>query len=105
MNMVSPCKDASHHLYFDKYYTLLAVIADQAIKHFGACPAHSVNRRAVPQAIQKAKLIVGMAHQNDVLNVSWFNKRQVNLATNLHDDSMFTKQLHERSDDHLWQVQ
>ena len=29
----------------------------------------------------------------------------MNLATNLHDESMFTKQLHGRTADHLRQVQ
>ena len=43
--------------------------------------------------------------QNDVLYISWFNKRQVNLATNLHDESMFTKQLRGRTADHLRHVQ
>ena len=71
------------------------MIADLALKHFGACGTLRVNRKEVPQAIQKAKLKSGMdpvfVRQNDVLYISWFDKRQVNLAANLHDESMFTK--------------
>ena len=109
MNMASPCNDAGHHLYFDNYYTSPAMIADLAVKHFGACGTLCVNRKEVPQAMQKAKLKAGMdpvfVRQNDVLYISWFNKRQVNLATNLHDESMFTKELRGRITDHLRQVQ
>ena len=90
MNMASPCNDAGHHLYFDNYYTSPAVIADLALKHFGACGTLRVIRKEVPQAIQKAKLKAGMdpvfVRQNDVLYISWFDKQQVKLATNCHDE-------------------
>ena len=107
MNMASPCNDVGHHLYFDNYYTSLAVIADLAVKHFSACGTLRVNRKEVPQAVQKAKLKAGMisvfVRQNDVLYISWFDKRQVKLATNLHDEPMFTKQLSGRTANHLLQ--
>ena len=94
MNMASPCNDVGHHLYFDNYYTSPAVIADLALKHFGACGTLRANRKEVPQAIAKAKLKAGMdpvfVRQNDVLYISWFDKRQMNLATNLNDESIFT---------------
>ena len=48
MNMVSPCNDARHHLYFDNYYTSPAVIADLVVKHFGAFGTLRVNREEVP---------------------------------------------------------
>ena len=66
--MASPSNDAGHHLYFDNYYTSPAVIADLALKHFDACGMDPV-----------------FVHQNNVLYLSWFDKRQVNLATHLHD--------------------
>ena len=71
MNMASPCNGAGHHLYFDNYYTSPAVIADLALKHFGAGGTLRVNRKEAPQAIQKAKLKAVMdpvfVRQNDVL--------------------------------------
>ena len=109
MNMASPCNDAGHHLYFDNYYTSPAVIADLALKHFDACGTLRVNRKEIPKAIKKAKLKAGMdpvfVRQNDVLYISRFDKRQVNLATNVHNESMFTKQLRGRTADHVRQVQ
>ena len=52
-------------------YTSPAVIADLALKHFGACGTLRVNRKDVPKAIKKAKLKAGMdpvfVCQNDVL--------------------------------------
>ena len=65
------------------------VIKDLASKDFGTCGTLRMNRKEVPQAIQKAKLKAGMApvfvHQNDD---SWFDKQQVKLVTNLHDELM-----------------
>ena len=60
MNMASSCNDAGHNLYFDNYYTSPVVIADLTLKHFDACSTLLVNRKEVPQAIQKAKLKAGM---------------------------------------------
>ena len=60
INTASPCNHAGHHLYFDNYYASPVVIADLALKLFGACGTLRVNRKKIPQAIQKAKLKAGM---------------------------------------------
>ena len=85
-------------LYFDNYYTSPVVIEDLASNHFGACGTLYVSRKEIPQPIPKPKLKAGMAPvfvcQHGILYISWFNKRQVNITTNLHDELIFTKQVY-----------
>ena len=47
MRMVQPCVDRGHHIYFDNYYTLPAVLKDLSSKGFGVCDILRVNRKDV----------------------------------------------------------
>ena len=59
MHMVQPCVDRGHHIYFDNYYTLPAVLKDLSSKGFGACGNLRVNRTDVPPVIKSTKVKPG----------------------------------------------
>ena len=103
MCMVEPCNVVGHCLYFDNYYTSTAVLEALSVKKFGACGTLWTNRKGVPDEIKRAKLKVGMTSSfycnDDILFIVWFDKKQVNLATNLYNERMFEKQLCARTDD------
>ena len=87
----------------------LAVMADLATKHkaFWSMCYISWEEERILQAIQKATLKVDpvFVRKHNVLYISWFDKWQVNLIANLHNELMFTTQVCRRTADHLWQVQ
>ena len=96
MRMVQPCVDRGHHIYFDNYYTSPALLKDLSSKGIGACGTLRMNRKNVPPVIKSAKVKPGnppvSVHHDGVTYISWTDKRQVNLATTIHDDSMFDRQ-------------
>ena len=95
----NPCNDMGHHLYFD---TSPAVLEALSAKKFGAFGTNQ--SEGMPDQIKTAMLKVGMSpvfyRKDDTLCIAWFDKRKLNLATNLHNEHIFEKQLHARTDDH-----
>ena len=100
MRMVQPCVDRGHHIYFDNYHTSPAVLKDLSSKGFEACGTLLVNRKDVPPVIKSAKVKPGnppvSVHHDGVTYISWTDKRQVNLATTIHDDSLFDRRQRQR---------
>ena len=96
MRMVQPCVDRGYYIYFDNYYTSPALLKYLSSKGFGACGTLHVNRKCVPRVIKSAKVkpdnpLVSV-HHDGVTYISWTDKRQVSLATIIHDDSLFGRQ-------------
>ena len=88
IHMVQPCIDRGHHMYFDNYYTSPAVLKNLSSKGFGACGTLRVNRKDVPPVIKSANVKPGNPPVSVHHDISWMDKRQENLATTIHDDSV-----------------
>ena len=63
----------------------------------GACGTLHVNRHGVPEEVKSAKLKKGDPHlavrDEKKLFISWFDRRQVNLLTTVHNDRLFAKEV------------
>ena len=96
-NLVDCVYDKGHIIYMDNYFSSPALFEELADNQTGACGTLRVNRRGVPDAVKSAKLKCGDPHlavrDEKLLFISWFDRRQVNLLTTVHNDTLFAKQV------------
>ena len=96
-NLVDCVYDKGHIIYMDNYFSSPALFQELADHQTGACGTLRVNRRGVPDQVKRAKLKSGDPHlavrDEKLLFVSWFDRRQVNLLTSVHNDRLFAKQV------------
>ena len=71
-----------------------------ADNNVGACGTLRVNRAGTPQDIKATKMKKGdnlrAVRDDKLLFVSWFDKRQVNILTSVHNTSTFQKDVRNR---------
>ena len=96
-DLVDVIYDKGHIIYMDNYFSSPALFDELADNQTGACGTLCVNRRGVPNAIKSAKLKSGDSHlavrDEKKLFISWFDRRQVNLLTTVHNDRLFAKEV------------
>ena len=97
MDVISPILDRGHIFYMDNYFTSPALFKDMIDRQTGACGTLRVNRTGVPASVKTAKIRANAPAQfvrdDNILYVSWTDKRQVNLATSVHNSETFQKQV------------
>ena len=63
----------------------------------GACGTFRVNRQGVPDRIKRAKLKAGdppvVEREDDILHITWFDKRQVHVMSTVHSTETFEKEV------------
>ena len=96
-DLVDLVYDKGHIIYMDNYFSSPALFQELADNQTGACGTLRLNRRGVPDAVKSAKLKKGDPHlavrDEKKLFISWFDRRQVNLLTTVHNDRLFPKQV------------
>ena len=84
----------------DNLFTSPALFQELGTHGVGACGTLRVNRVSAPEVIKKKKLKKGdplnTAREGNSLFLSWFDKRQVNVMTTIHNDITFRKQVRAR---------
>ena len=96
-DLVDVVYDKGHIIYMDNYFSSPALFQELADNQTGACGTLRLNQRGVPDAVKSAKLKKGDPHlavrDEKKLFISWFDRRQVNLPTTVHNDKLFAKQV------------
>ena len=84
----------SHHIYMDNYFLSPELFIELEQNNTRACGTLRVNRRGVHAQIKSAKPAIGemiTVRQENQLFISWTDKRQVNLVSNVHNASTFQR--------------
>ena len=104
MRLTRPCFGRGHHLYLDNYYTSPQVLGDLLLNHVGACGTLRASRKGVPSLIRYAKLRPGQAlvskRRHGIQYLCWWDKRQVNLASTIHNANTFQRRQRTRNPEH-----
>ena len=94
LKLVEGLKNKGHHLYCDNYYTSPVLFSLHTLV-FGACGTVRVDRRGMPKEVITAKLkkgeVISAEVEKGMLALKWMDKRQVNMLSTIHDDSMMSK--------------
>ena len=84
-----------HVIYMDNFFSSPALFNELADNQLGACGTFRINRQGIPATIKQTKLKAGdptvTARVDNTLFLSWFDKRQVNVMTNVHSSETFHK--------------
>ena len=89
-----PIYGKGHHIYMDNYFSSPALFAELEQNNTGACGTLWINRKGVPGQIKTAKPPKGQMSSVRVGNqlfISWTDKRQVNVITNIYNSSTFQR--------------
>ena len=96
-DLVDVVYDKGHIIYMDNYFSSPALFDELADNQTGACGTLRTNRRGVPDAVKSAKLKKGDPHlavrDEKKLFIAWYDRRQVNLLTTVHNDRLFAKEV------------
>ena len=95
VDLCNAVKDRGHTIFMDNYFSSPSLYHALSEMDLGACGTLRVNRAGVPQDIKECKLKPGdqtMFRRNgNTLFISWFDRRQVNLMTTVHNQTTFRK--------------
>ena len=84
-----------HHVYVDNFYTSPTLFTSLWNASTGACGTLRCNRTGTPEVMKKpprmAKGDMITATEGRLFFLKWKDKRDVNMLTTLHDDSVITK--------------
>ena len=94
-NLTNVIFGKGHIIYMDNYFSSPALYDELAANQTGACGTLHLNRCGIPDAISASKLKRGdpqvSVRVEEKLFISWFDKRQMNLLTTVHNDKLFPK--------------
>ena len=95
LKLVEGLEYKGHHLYCNNYYTSPVLFSSLHTLGFGACGTVRMDRRGMPKEVTTAKLKKGEVKSAEVeegmLALKWMDKRQINMLSTIHDDSMMFK--------------
>ena len=84
----------------DNLFSSPELYIELAAHQIGACGTLRVNRIGTPDAIKATKMKKGddlrSVHDGELLFLSWYDKRQVNIITSVHNASTFQKKFRAR---------
>ncbi|CAG5123299.1 unnamed protein product [Candidula unifasciata] len=105
-SLVAPLYGKGHVVNIDNFFSSPVLFKELAVNQTGACGTLRSNRRGVPAAVKAAKPKAGehpiTARDDNLLYISWCDKRPLNLITTAHDDNTFEN--HVRSKHHAANV-
>ena len=94
VKLVEGLEGRGHHVYMDNFYTSPALFSDLHHLGFGACGTVRSDRRGLPAEL-KGKMKKGEVESfsltDFMMALKWMDKRQVNMLSTIHDDSMVTE--------------
>jgi hypothetical protein len=95
--LCTPIFGKGHHVYVDNFFSSPALFQELRNNQTGACGTLRTNRQGVPPTVKQAKLSkdapLFVHRDNELLYISWLDKRQVNLLTTVHNGNTFVKQV------------
>lgn len=98
--MCQPLFDRGHHLYMDNLFSSPELYTTLAANQLGACGTLRVNRVGTPDEIKATKMKKGddmrSVRDGHMMFISWFDKRQVNVVSTVHNASTFVKAVRAR---------
>ena len=96
-DLCTPLFDKGHVVYMDNFFSSPALFADLATHQTGACGTLRTNRQGVPEEIKTARPRAGqppiVERDNEILYISWCDKRVVNVVTSVHSGETFEKEV------------
>ena len=99
-SLCQPLYNKGHHIYMDNFFTSPDLFNDLADNQVGACGTLRINRTGTPDEIKNSKLKKNdpsvIAQDGDLLFISWFDKRQVNVLSAVHNAATFRKEIRAR---------
>ena len=102
IRMCQPLFDRGHHIYMDNLFSSLELYIELAAHQIGACGTLRVKRIGTPDAIKATKMKKGddlrSVHDGELLFLSWYDKRQVNIMTSVHNASTYSPKMFEHED-------
>ena len=100
LRSAGPILVKGHHVYMDNFFSSPSLFDDLASQQTGACGTLRINRQGVPPLIKATKLKKGqpqvVVRDGLKLYISWFDKKQVNLVTTVHNDQVMEKTVRAR---------
>ncbi|XP_038065704.1 piggyBac transposable element-derived protein 4-like [Patiria miniata] len=100
LRLSQPFNGKGHHIYMDNLFSSPELYFSLAENGIGACGTLRVNRVDTPNEIKETKTKKGdplcAVRDGDLLFLSWFDKRQVNVVTSVHNQSTFQKDVRAR---------
>ncbi len=98
--MCQPLFGRGHHIYMDNLFSSPELYTDLADHQMGACGTLRVNRIGTPEEKRATKMKRGddlrAVRDGKLMFLSWYEKRQVNILTSVHNASMFPKNVRAR---------
>ena len=95
--LAAPLYNRGHVLYMDNFFSSPTLFQELADNQMGACGTFRLNRRGVPDRAKQAKPTARdppmTTREGNILYISWFDKRQVNLMTSAHSSQTFRKEV------------
>ena len=96
-SLTEPLYNKGHVVYMDNFFASPALFEDLAQHQTGACGTLHVNRQGVPDRIKTARPHVGQPPITHTVvhirYISWYDKRPVNLITNVHSAQTYRKEV------------
>lgn len=95
--LAEPLFDKGHVIYMDNFFSSHALDKLLADNQTGACGTLRANRIGVPDQIKRAQPRAGQppvtARDGQILFISWYDKKVVNLITTVHSAVTYRKQV------------
>lgn len=95
--LAEPLFDKGHVIYMDNFFSSPALYKLLADNQTGACGTLRANRIGVPDQIKRAQPRAGQppvtARDGQILFISWYDKKVVNLITTVHSAVTYRKQV------------
>lgn len=102
LRLCQPLYNTGHHVYMDNYFSSPSLFVELKTNQLGACGTLRTNRVGVPAKIKKTKLkkegpAVTERDSDGLLYISWFDRKQVNLISSIHNTMTFRKTVRTKS--------
>ena len=100
LDLLKDLEGKGYIIYTDNFYSSPLLYADLKSRGFNACGTVRSNRKKYPLAVKTAKLQKGekvTEHFDGMIAMKWKDKREVNMLSTFHDDSMVSKRRRTRS--------
>ena len=92
-----PIYNKGHHVCMDNYFSSQELFNELTNNQTGACGTLWVNKRGIPNRVKTGKPAKGdppfTESDGSLLYISWTDKRQVNILSSVHNESVFRKQV------------
>ena len=97
MDVVDPVLDHDHVVYMDNYFSSPGLFKDMMERQTGVCGTLHTNRTGVPTIVKAAKICPNspaqFVREDNILYVSWTDKKQVHFLTTVHNQETFQKKV------------